>query len=47
MKLEDIDDILRCPFCEAKIQKETDMKEENEKIVSTCPICKETTIWID
>jgi len=47
MKLKDIDDILRCPVCEAKIRKEMDMEEKNEKVISTCPVCKETTIWTE
>ncbi len=47
MKLEDMDDVLRCPICEAKIRKETDIEEKNEKVISMCPVCKETTIWTD
>jgi len=47
MKLEGMDDVLRCPICEAKIRKETDMVEKGGKVTSTCPLCKETTIWTD
>ncbi len=47
MRLEDMDDILHCPVCEAKIRKETDMEEKNGKVISKCPTCKKITIWTE